>query len=1008
VTSKNIDNAPDAADFLNGGGEMGALIRAHDWSGTAIGLPATWPAPLRTALRILLTTNHPIFVFWGPELICFYNDAYRQSVGPEKHPSMLGARGRDMWVEIWDIIGPQIDFVMAGRGATWHEDALVPIVRHGGLEQVYWTYGYGPIDDASAPNNVGGVLVICTETTSRMRSERRTAFLLTLTDRLRALSDARDIVRTAAEMLGRHLDATRVGYGEVNVTGDTGSVEIDWCAPGTASLAGRHRLDDFGPKLMDELRAGRVTCIEDALTDPLTEGERYAPTYRRIGARAGINVPLVKNGRFVALLYVHQPLPRKWTAEETTLALDTAERTWDALERAHAESQLRQNEARWRGLFAQAPAFMATLTGPAHVFEYVNAGYMQLVGQRDILGKPIREALPELEGQGYYELLDEVFRTGKAFTGRSLPVDLDAVGGGTDKLFLDFIYQPILDEAGAVNGILVQGYDVTVRVDVEQALRTSEDELRRLNSTLEQRVQDALAERELWAHVFESASATVAALDTNFRLLAMNRAYAAQLTRVTGHVPNLGDSLLDLLAAFPHAQDSARVRWSRALRGEEYTITEQYMQGIDTEPTFDITYTSLRDPDGRLIGAFQYAYDVSQRVRDHARLAEAEDALRQSQKMEAVGQLTGGIAHDFNNLLTGIIGSLDMMQRRLVQGRTVDVNAYANAAMTAANRAAALTHRLLAFSRRQTLDPKPTNANRLVTGMEELLRRTMGESIDLEIVTAAGLWLTRCDPHQLENAVLNLAINARDAMPDGGKLTIETANVHMDETHAATARNIAAGQYVAICVTDTGTGMTPDIVSKAFDPFFTTKPIGQGTGLGLSMIYGFTRQSDGYAMIYSEVGQGTTVKLYLPRYHGSTDRIDEPTDTATEPPQSLKGEVVLVVEDERVVRDLVIDVLRELGYRVLEAVDGPSGLQIIESEARVDLLVTDIGLPGLNGHQLADAARRRRAGLKILFITGYAHNAAMGNRSLEPGTQIITKPFAIETFASRVRQMLAS
>jgi nitrogen-specific signal transduction histidine kinase/CheY-like chemotaxis protein len=367
-----------------------------------------------------------------------------------------------------------------------------------------------------------------------------------------------------------------------------------------------------------------------------------------------------------------------------------------------------------------------------------------------------------------------------------------------------------------------------------------------------------------------------------------------------------------------------------------------------------------------------------------AALRQAEEQLRQAQKMEAVGQLTGGIAHDFNNLLTGVIGSLEMMQRRISQGRPGEIERYATAAMTSANRAAALTHRLLAFARRQPLDPKPVNANKLVTGTEELLRRTIGEAIRLEIVTAGGLWQTLCDPHQLESAILNLAINARDAMPEGGTLTIETCNVHLDNAYVARQRDVRPGQYVCICVSDTGVGMTPDVIAKAFEPFFTTKPIGQGTGLGLSMIYGFARQSEGYAKIYSEPGQGTTVKLYLPRYYGESEGGDEGSPALAATPRAEHGEVVLVVEDETAVRDLVVDVLQDLGYRAIEAADGLSGLKLLQSDLHLDLLVTDVGLPGLNGRQLADAARARRPDLKVLFMTGYAENATIANGFLEP------------------------
>jgi PAS domain S-box-containing protein len=382
-----------------------------------------------------------------------------------------------------------------------------------------------------------------------------------------------------------------------------------------------------------------------------------------------------------------------------------------------------------------------------------------------------------------------------------------------------------------------------------------------------------------------------------------------------------------------------------------------------------------------------------------------EDALRQSQKMEAVGQLTGGLAHDFNNLLTGISGSLDLLQKRVAQGRLGDLDRYLVAAQGASKRAAALTHRLLAFSRRQTLDPKPTDVTRLIGGMAELIRRTVGPQIAVEIVDMAGLWTALVDPNQLENALLNLAINARDAMPDGGRITIETANRWMDE-RGARERDLPSGQYLSVCVSDTGTGMAPDVVARAFDPFFTTKPLGAGTGLGLSMIYGFARQSGGAVRIYSEVGQGSTLCIYLPRHYGLEDTGDGQT-VHDEVPQAEAGEVVLVVDDEPTVRMLVTDVLGDLGYGALEAEDGPSGLKILQTAARIDLLVTDVGLPGgMNGRQVADAARVLRPGLKVLFITGYAENAVVGNGHLDPGMAILTKPFGIDDLASKMRALI--
>ncbi|TNC66573.1 PAS domain-containing sensor histidine kinase [Rubellimicrobium roseum] len=387
-----------------------------------------------------------------------------------------------------------------------------------------------------------------------------------------------------------------------------------------------------------------------------------------------------------------------------------------------------------------------------------------------------------------------------------------------------------------------------------------------------------------------------------------------------------------------------------------------------------------------------------------AERAHAEEALRQSQKMEAVGQLTGGLAHDFNNLLTGITGSLDLMGNRLRQGRTADLERYIGAAMTSAQRAAALTHRLLAFSRRQPLDPKPVEANRLLAGMEDLLQRTHGPGITLEMKLAGNLWRTLCDPVQLESAILNLCLNARDAMPEGGMLTIETANLHLEEACVA-QHDMRPGSYVTVSVTDTGAGMSPQVLERAFDPFFTTKPIGQGTGLGLSMVYGFAKQSEGHVRVISREGQGTTVKLYLPRHRGEASDDDERMGLVPVP-RAEAGETVLVVEDEPVVRALIVEVLRDLGYRAIEAADGPSGLRLAQSRQRIDLLVTDVGLPGLNGRQLADQARLARPDLKVLFITGYAENTTQAGGFLEPGMGMMTKPFSVDALMLRIRAMI--
>ena len=382
----------------------------------------------------------------------------------------------------------------------------------------------------------------------------------------------------------------------------------------------------------------------------------------------------------------------------------------------------------------------------------------------------------------------------------------------------------------------------------------------------------------------------------------------------------------------------------------------------------------------------------------------AEAQIRQMQKLESIGQLTGGIAHDFNNMLSIVIGSLDLAVRRLhdPEGRVLR---YIDNAIDGAKRAAALTARLLAFSRQQALAPEPIDANLFVGNISELLRRTLGESIQIETVLAGGLWRTYADAGELENAVVNLAVNARDAMNGAGKLTIETANTHLDDAYAQAHADVAPGQYVVVCVTDTGDGMPPEVIEKAFDPFFTTKPVGKGTGLGLSQVYGFVRQSGGHVKIYSEAGKGTTVKLYMPRWTG-TDESPRRADPLAAAPGASAGEVILVVEDEESVRMVTVDALRDLGYEVLHASDGAKALERLDSLPRLDLLFTDVVMPGMNGRELADEARSRREGLKVLYATGYTRNAVVHNGMLDGDVAVLAKPFTIDALALKVRQVL--
>ena len=411
---------------------------------------------------------------------------------------------------------------------------------------------------------------------------------------------------------------------------------------------------------------------------------------------------------------------------------------------------------------------------------------------------------------------------------------------------------------------------------------------------------------------------------------------------------------------------------------------------------------------------------LEDRVRERTRELEAEfDArqkaeqlLRQAQKMEVVGQLTGGVAHDFNNLLTIVLGGLDAIGRQLPQLESSPVLAKIargrDMALEGARRAVTLTNRLLAFSRQTPLDPKPIDTNSLVSGLSDFLQRTLGGSVYLETVQAAGLWSACCDVNQLENALINLAVNARDAMPDGGKLTIETANCHLDEAYVAgLAEPVVPGQYVMIAVADTGTGMDKDTAERAFEPFFTTKEVGSGTGLGLSQVYGFVRQSSGHVRIYSELNHGTTVKIYLPRYSGSCEPAAQGEARTAE--RATGNERILVVEDDKAVRAFTTEILTDLGYSILEADSADAALAIIEEASDIDLLFTDIVMPGaMNGRQLADEARRRRPSLKVLFTTGYTRNAIVHHGRLDPGLHMISKPFTAQDLGAKIRTVLES
>lgn len=556
---------------------------------------------------------------------------------------------------------------------------------------------------------------------------------------------------------------------------------------------------------------------------------------------------------------------------------------------------------------------------------------------------------------------------------------------GTPK-FWSVTVSPMFNDAGQVSRILSVSRDHTV-------LEQTRAQQRRLNESLEEIVAERTAERDrMWV----TSPDLMLVIDFGGVFRRVNPAWTALLAYEPSEL--IGHHVNEFVV--PDDHDVTTIAYEDAADGRRPTVENRYRHkdgsvrwiAWTAAPAGDMTYATGRDVTAE---------------KDQARaLAKTEEQLRQAQKMEAVGQLTGGLAHDFNNLLTAVTGGLELLQARLAKGEYDKTERYINMALTGANRAAALTQRLLAFSRRQTLAPKSTDVDRLIAGMEEIIDRTLGPSINVKVVSAAGLWPVLVDAPQLDNALLNLCINARDAMPDGGQLTIETSNKVLDARSAA-LHDLSEGEYVSLCVTDTGTGMSPEVIKRVFEPFFTTKPIGEGTGLGLSMIYGFVRQSGGQVRIHSVVGEGSTICLYLPRLTGEHQVVVAEEDNGAGL-RAEQGQTVLLVEDEAAIRELVVTVLEEAGYRVVEAPNGPAGTAILRSNQRVDLLITDVGLPGgLNGRQVADAGRTVRPELKVLFMTGYAANAAVGAGHLVAGMEVLTKPFNVSDLKRRVGEMLS-
>ena len=910
-------------------------MRALDWEATPFGPPETWPVALQTLVSVMLGAKQAKFIAWGPEQRMLYNDAYADILGL-KHPHSFGRPLLDVWAESRDELAPIIEQVYAGYSVHM-DDLQLTMHRHGYPEETHFAFSYTPVRDETG--KVAGFYCPCVETTAQVLAERR----------------------------------------------------------------------------------------------------------------------------------------------------------------------LREEVERQRRLFDQAPGFIAIYQGPEHVFEFVNATHARLFGDRQVIGKTVREAYPDLVAGGFIERIDKVFETGERAIGLQMPFRVKGeVPGGPTERYINYVCEPIKDEGGLVTGIFVEGYDVTEQFRAEQALRASEQEFAALAKSLPNGMWSAKPSGDLdwvndwlltytgaddseqllkewlqsWTHpedqapvweVWSAALQSGSIYETTFRLRRFDGQYGWHLVRAVPVYADTGEVLKwigtttdiheqkqateqlqrlnaelehrvelrtaerdrvwknsrDLLAItdadgmfqavnpawlsilgyspqqlegqslydFVWHEDieSTRNAIKRAAARDHLTSFENRYRHQDGSPRWISWHSSNQEGT-----CYFYGRNVTEEKAQREALRQAEEQLRQSQKMEALGQLTGGIAHDFNNLLGGILGSMGLIKLRLSQGRLDSLDRYVENATHSTQRAAALTHRLLAFSRRQPLAPKPVDMTKLVGSLEMLLRRSIGPSYQLNFRAGDDLWPTFCDPSQLESAILNLAINARDAMKDGGTLLIELENCQQPPSDMQ-------GDSVRINLTDNGTGMSPEVRERAIEPFFTTKPLGEGTGLGLSMVYGFAKQSGGGFNISSIEGQGTTVSLYLPRYFG--DIYEEVSAQDAYPARSTTRKKVVLIEDDEGILELVAELIEEMGYDALYADDGHKGLRIIEQQEKIDLLITDIGLPGVNGRELAAQALARHPNIKVLFITGYDQDVILPSHLRRPGVELMTKPFTIASLAERVQAL---
>jgi PAS domain S-box-containing protein len=940
--------------FLLGGGEMGALMRAHDWKATSIGEPDTWPESLRTCVMLLLNAEQPMYIWWGPELLCLYNDAYRRSIGPERHPGSMGRPGREVWSEIWDVIGPQIDHVLAGRGSVSHENALVPITRNGRLEQVYWTYNYNPILDPNAPRGVGGILVICTETTEKVLSAQRE-----VTER-----------RQLAELFEQSPSFMTMLRGPEH--------RFELANPNYLSLIGNREI--IGRTVAEAL----PETVSQGYLELLDEVFRSGNPYRAVSARY---TPQTTPGGAVEQRYldfVYQPI-HDASGAVTGIFVEGV----DVTDRTLAEAALHQSEARFRDI-ADATPVLIWISDINKTCIWFNSRWLAFTGRwiEQEAGYGWIDGIHPDDLDAYVAVYNssfdrrEPYRT--EYRRRRFDGEWRTLDASGEPRFID----------GEFVGFIGCCLDVTEQRTAARALSESEEQLRLATEAAEVGLWDLdmVTDTLFWPARVKtmfgiSAQVPVSMADFYAGLHPEDRAHT--VAALTGAMDPVRRALYDVEYRTVGKEDGA-VRWVAA-KGRGIFRGDQCVRVIGT--AIDVTTRKTAEAQLRELNE-----RLEQRVAEAlAERAEAEKHIRHTQKIDAIGQLTGGVAHDFNNLLMVISGGLSLLQRSEDIGRQQRI---IDQMRQAADRGASLSRQLLAFARRQALKAEPLDLHCLIDGMLEMMDRTLRGNIQVKTKLADDLWPIKVDRTEFELVILNLCVNARDAMPDGGIITICAKNVARLHEHEL------SGDFVALTVEDTGSGIPPDVLTRVFEPFFTTKEIGKGSGLGLPQVYGFAQQSGGSVKIDSKVGVGTTATLFLPRSDVAPTAPSPENDglDSSARRRALRG-CILLVEDDDGVAVLVAEMLNSLGYRVTRVASARAALGALADDPGIDLVFSDILMPGpMTGVDLAREVRRRRPGAPILLTSGYA-GAALKATDVDD-IQILFKPYQIGALDAALREAL--